>query len=144
MTTQRDDDLTAPPGAPVAVPEWELRDRLARALREVNMSQDEIAHFLGMRRETVSRWMRGMNRPNRPALMAWSTITGVDLGWLETGTPTGQVAGGRWYGIRDLNPEPADMEPTTRSIAARASRDRARLSANRRAARALVSVQDVA
>jgi len=67
------------------VPTWDLADRLTRSLRETDLGVSEIAAQLGVSRETVGRWTNGRVTPKRAALLAWASITGVDLHWLETG-----------------------------------------------------------
>jgi transcriptional regulator with XRE-family HTH domain len=90
------------------VPEFELCDRLRRSLRMLPLSNAEVAEIMGVRRETVSTWLTGQRKPSHTTLMIWADMTGVDLGWLETGTASPE-AGRSLYAIRDSNPEPADM-----------------------------------
>jgi len=72
-------------GAQGWVPEWDLADRLARTLRETGIGVSDMAAQLGVSRETVGRWTNGKGVPKRAGLLAWASVTGVDLEWLETG-----------------------------------------------------------
>lgn len=67
------------------VPEWDLADRMTKALRVSDLGVQDIAARMGVTRETIGRWINGRNKPSRPALMVWASLTGVDLEWLETG-----------------------------------------------------------
>lgn len=89
------------------VPDWELCDRLRRSMRLVpGMSNSDVAELMGVRREAISAWLNGRNRPSYAVLRIWSDMTGCDLGWLTDGEPSKE-----WYAMRDLNPQPADLEP---------------------------------
>jgi transcriptional regulator with XRE-family HTH domain len=79
-------DMTTAQLRPVGrIPEWDLHDRLGKALRDSGLGVSEIAEQLGVGRETVGRWLNGRGVPKRQSLLAWSSLTGVDLKWLETG-----------------------------------------------------------
>lgn len=83
MSQQRDDIG--------GVPEWDLADRLRKALREANrregsdLSVEELAEELGYSRQSVGNWMAGRAEPRRAVILQWAIRTGVDAGWLETG-----------------------------------------------------------
>lgn len=80
------------------VPEFDLGDRMRKALHAGGVSAGEMADYLGVRREAVSTWINGRITPKRGMVRLWAIRTGVSLEWLETGCA-----------IRDLNPEPADL-----------------------------------
>ncbi len=67
------------------VPDWDVHDRLGKALRDAGIGVSEMAQLLGVSRETIGRWLNGRGEPRRGSLVAWATVTGVDLKWLETG-----------------------------------------------------------
>lgn len=69
----------------VNVPEWDLADRLAKALREARMSVNEMALYLGVHRNTVSAWVNGRTPISGPAIRAWADRTGVSYDWLRDG-----------------------------------------------------------
>lgn len=85
--------------------------RLRIAREYTGMNQEELARQLDVTTATVQRAESGKTAPRRTTFMAWSMVTGVDLGWLEHGkTPGGNDPdGGSECAIRDLNPEPADL-----------------------------------
>jgi transcriptional regulator with XRE-family HTH domain len=95
----------------VSIPEWDLADRLAKALRVADTSVSEMALYLGVHRNTVSAWVNGRTPISGPAVRAWSTRTGVDHDWLVTGRhPKGGGGGGE--GLPGTpnpgNPQPVD------------------------------------
>jgi len=67
------------------IPEWDLADRMRRALRDSDLSAADIAEQIGVRREAVSTWINGRREPSRATVMLWAQLTGVDAVWLETG-----------------------------------------------------------
>lgn len=71
----------------LSVPQWDLADRLTKALRVADMSVAEMAVYLGVHRNTISAWINGRTPISGPAVRAWATRTGVDYGWLLTGLP---------------------------------------------------------
>ena len=70
-----------------AVPDWTLADRLVRARRHAGMEQGELADAIGIARSSLSSYENGHRVPRRPVILSWAMATGVDLGWLQTGTP---------------------------------------------------------
>jgi Helix-turn-helix len=66
----------------VMVPEWDLADRMRKALRISGMDVQEMADYLGVARNTVSTWINGRNRPSRPTLRLWAIRCGVPYEWL--------------------------------------------------------------
>lgn len=72
---------------PVWEPEWDLADRLSKALREAQMSVNEMAMHLGVHRNTVSAWVNGRTPISGPAIRAWSHRTGVSYDWIMSGGP---------------------------------------------------------
>jgi transcriptional regulator with XRE-family HTH domain len=103
----RDDDYM--------VPEWTLGDRMRKALEVSGTPVGEIAEYLEVNRATVGRWLHDKSPVKKSTLIIWAATTGVDLGWLETGTAGLENQTGRdQYAIRDSNPEPADMSSARR------------------------------
>ncbi len=89
------------------VPQFDLADRMRKALRTSGLNQEEMADYLGVSRNTVSNWVNGhwSTPPKRAYLRLWALRTGVPLEWLEHGevTPangpgTRVQTTGRWSG----------------------------------------------
>lgn len=92
------------------VPEWDLADRLTKALREARMSVNEMALHLGVHRNTVSAWVNGRTPISGPAIRAWAARTSVDYDWIVTGTPSSPRGDGNGLLLPrlDSNQEPSD------------------------------------
>lgn len=67
------------------VPEWELSDRLRKALTHAGISSTEMAEYLEVTRHTISNWINGHTRPRPAELKMWALRTGVDYRWLVSG-----------------------------------------------------------
>lgn len=88
--------------------EFDLADRLRRALRVSGVGVQDMAEYLGVGRNTVSTWINGRIVPSRAMLRLFALRTGFPLEWLETGaapSPDGGN-GADECAPRDLNPEP--------------------------------------
>lgn len=74
------------------VPQWDMADRMRKALRDAGVGVQEMADYLDVGRNTVSNWINGHNPPPGPAVRLWAMRCGVPLEWLkdgiETSTPT--------------------------------------------------------
>lgn len=68
------------------IPQWDLADRLTKALREAQVGHGEMADYLGVTRNTVGNYTAGRRTPNLATLRVWALRTGVPLEWLESGT----------------------------------------------------------
>jgi len=68
------------------VPEFDRMDRMALALRHARLTNQDMADYLGVTRETVSRWVNGRSTPNLGVMRLWALRTEVPLEWLETGS----------------------------------------------------------
>jgi transcriptional regulator with XRE-family HTH domain len=66
-------------------PEWDLADRLRKALREADVSVQEMAEYLEVSRNTVSSWINGHHRPRPSDLKQWALRCGVPYTWLVGG-----------------------------------------------------------
>ena len=67
------------------IPDWTLGWRLRRALDEANVGMDEIAHELGVSRNTIGNWCHDRNRPSTLHLKQFALRCGVPYEWLKTG-----------------------------------------------------------
>lgn len=95
------------------IPEFDLADRMRKALRISGLSQEEMADYLGVSRNTVSNWINGhWGKPPRDAyLRLWALRTGVPYEWLKKGkNATAGNGGGSptpWYPLHPVtNSEP--------------------------------------
>ena len=81
----------------LVVPQWTLGDRLAKARRDQDITQEEMALRLSEKlgrtvsKQTVSNWESDTNRPRDllEVIEAWSVITRCHRGWLLGVTATG-------------------------------------------------------
>jgi len=64
---------------------WDLVDRLHKALRVGNVSVTKMAAELGVHRNTVGNYLRGTTPPDRRTLVTWALACGVPLVWLQSG-----------------------------------------------------------
>lgn len=67
------------------VPQWDLGDRMGKALRESGVSVAEMADYLQVNRNTPGRYISGRTKPTRATILAWALRTGVPAAWLELG-----------------------------------------------------------
>ncbi|MGF7124994.1 helix-turn-helix domain-containing protein [Rhodococcus sp. BE178] len=67
------------------IPEFDLTDRMRKALRHRGETAIGIAEFLGVTRDAVGRWLNGTRKPSVQTLRLWALHTGVDYRWLSTG-----------------------------------------------------------
>lgn len=65
--------------------QFSLGDRLAKALQVANVSNNDMAAYLGKSRTSISNWIHERAPIGRGDLVAWALKTGVPLEWLETG-----------------------------------------------------------
>ena len=68
-----------------AVPQWDLADRMRKALRHAGVGVQEMAEYLGVGRNTVSTWINGRIRPSTQTLRLWALRCGIPLEWLTSG-----------------------------------------------------------
>lgn len=66
-------------------PKFDEADRLRKALREANVSVNEMAEYLGVSRNTVSRWINGAVPAKSHVMRLWAMRTGVPYEWLAAG-----------------------------------------------------------
>jgi len=67
------------------IPQWDVVDRMAKALRESGVTAAQMAEYLNVHRNTVSNYLHGRSTPNRATLIAWAYCTRYPLEWLVTG-----------------------------------------------------------
>lgn len=67
------------------IPQWDVADRMAKALRVSGVTPARMALFLGVHRNTIGNYVHGKSRPSRATLIAWADFTQFPLEWIETG-----------------------------------------------------------
>jgi transcriptional regulator with XRE-family HTH domain len=65
--------------------EFDLADRMRKALRVSGIGVGEIAEQLEVSATAVSTWINGRARPRQRDLRRFAEITGVTVEWLEQG-----------------------------------------------------------
>jgi transcriptional regulator with XRE-family HTH domain len=70
---------------PVAVPQWDIADRMRKSLRAAGLSVNDVAEYFGVNRNTVSAWINGRVTPAPPMLRLWAVRTAVPYCWLVEG-----------------------------------------------------------
>jgi transcriptional regulator with XRE-family HTH domain len=74
--------------------EFDLADRLRRALRVSDVSVQEMSEYLGVSRGAVSTWINGRITPGRQTLRLFALRTGFPFEWLESGEVSGPAPSG--------------------------------------------------
>ena len=68
------------------VPEWTTGDRLRRSRNHLGVTQEELAHILGIGLRAVKEAEAGKASLKRAVLLGWAVACHVDPEWLEAGT----------------------------------------------------------
>ena len=73
------------------IPQWDVADRLRKALREAHMSTEEMADYLDVSRRSIGNWLSGRIKPSTRTMRLWALRTGVQYEWLchDDFTPCG-------------------------------------------------------
>lgn len=94
----------------INIPQWDLADRMRKALRQAGMSNNEMAEYLEVAPATVSTWINGRFRPSKQSIRLWAMRTGVSYDWLCHGdiapcvpSPGTTVSAGRGTGKMTLS-----------------------------------------
>lgn len=74
--------VSDPPEEDGTIPEWDLADRLRKALRYSDLRVQELAAYLDVSRNTVSNWINGRVEPSVQSQRLWALRTGVPYSWL--------------------------------------------------------------
>lgn len=67
------------------VPQFDLADRMRKALREADIDVQEMAAYLECSRSSVSGWINGRIRPSPQTIRLWAMRCGVPFEWLRDG-----------------------------------------------------------
>lgn len=66
--------------------EFDLADRMRKALRVSGWGVQDLAAQIGVSRNTVSSWLNGRSVPSDEQLTVWAAYTRAPLEWLQRGT----------------------------------------------------------
>lgn len=101
-----------------SIPQWDLADRMAKALRESRMSVQQMADYLEVHRNTVSAWLHGRTPPSSQTVRLWALRTGVPYDWVRDGAgpdetgPDGDGGGAVESHLGESNSRPIHYEGT--------------------------------
>lgn len=59
------------------VPQWDIADRMRKALRHAGISVQEMADYLDVSRNAVSTWINGRIAPSTQTQRLWAIRCGV-------------------------------------------------------------------
>lgn len=62
-----------------------LKDRIAKARTDGNLTQKQLAKAVGKSRAAVTQWESGKNRPKHSTIVDIANATGTTVMWLENG-----------------------------------------------------------
>lgn len=71
--------------AGTGVPEWDVADRMRKALRSAGIGVQEMADYLDVNRATISTWINGRIAPSTQTLRLWAMRCEVTYEWLVSG-----------------------------------------------------------
>jgi len=73
---------------------WTLADRLIKARKMADLTQQEIADWCGISLRSVVNYEKSKGKPNRAVKMAWAARCGVSFDFLEGTADLGIHASG--------------------------------------------------
>jgi transcriptional regulator with XRE-family HTH domain len=84
------------------MPEWDLADRMRKALRQAGLSVQEMADYLGVSRNSIGNWINSRVQPSTQTLRLWAMKTGVPYQWLCEGDRAAAAGGLRTPGSQTM------------------------------------------
>jgi len=63
-------------------PEFNLADRMRKAMRDAGITAAAMAEYLDVSRTSITNWTSGRIEPDTRTLRLWALRTGVSYGWL--------------------------------------------------------------
>lgn len=91
---------------PGTIPTFEVHDRADKAIRVAGITRAEVAEYIGIRPETMSRYLSGKSKFPTSALRLIALRTGVPFEWLKTGEPPSPGDGDGGSAVRHQGLEP--------------------------------------
>ena len=65
--------------------DFDLADRMRKALRVADLSVNEAAERMNVSRNTIGNWLSGRSKPGTEQLVVFAAVTGAPYEWLRTG-----------------------------------------------------------
>ncbi|SKH53290.1 Bacteriophage CI repressor helix-turn-helix domain [Mycobacteroides abscessus subsp. massiliense] len=84
---------------PGTIPEFDKADRLKKAISVSDAGVAEMAEYLGVTRETLSRYLNGRNEAPLAIVRLIALRTGVPLNWILVGDESTDGPDGGSYGV---------------------------------------------
>ena len=78
--------MSEPAAATDGVPEFDIADRMRKALRVSGVSIEEMADYIEVSRRSVGNWINGRADPAAKYVRIWALRTGVPYTWLCHGS----------------------------------------------------------
>ncbi|MBF6085281.1 helix-turn-helix transcriptional regulator, partial [Nocardia cyriacigeorgica] len=75
------------------MPTFDKPDRIRKALQVAGVGVAEMAEYVGVTRETMSRYMSGKQDAPLAIVRLVAMRTGVPFGWIQTGSAPSNVDG---------------------------------------------------
>lgn len=96
---------------PGFIPTFERHDRMAKAIAAAGSTRAKAAEYVGVRPETMSRYLSGKSEPPLSVVRSIALYTGVPFAWIQTGeAPSPDGDGASECARRDSNPKPSGLE----------------------------------
>ena len=86
-------------------------ERMTRSRLWLGLEQKDMAELLGVSRNTIGNWERGITDPPLSAVMKWAQFTGRSMDWISFGDPT-EEAPAEYAGASKVA-RPEGFEPPT-------------------------------
>lgn len=77
--------MSEQPASTELAPQWDVADRMRKALRHAEVGVQEVADYLGVTRGTVGTWINGRIEPSVQTLRLVAMRCGVSYEWLRDG-----------------------------------------------------------
>ncbi len=94
----------------LAALEFDLADRIRKAMRVRDIGVQELADQLEVNRNTVGSWINGRIQPTARTVLAIASITGVPYEWLKTGKAPSEDGADVESRPWESNPRPSHYE----------------------------------
>ena len=82
--------------------EFDLADRMRKALRVADISVNDMADYLDMSRNAVGSWINGRIVPGRATVRLFAMRCGVPYEWLAEVHPLGLEPRTHWLSVRPV------------------------------------------